>query len=69
MAEPLFDGKLRGDERVARVAMMMGYAGAIDAPIDFIERLLANAEREAYHFLIREISECARGEAARRAST
>lgn len=69
MAEPLFDGSLKSNERLEMVARMMGYAGAHDAPKDFMERLLIKAERHARDWLVREISECAMGERARRVST
>lgn len=66
MSQALFDGTLSGEERIEMVARLMGYAGATDAPRDFMERLLSKAEREAQRWLVSEIAECARGEAARR---
>lgn len=65
MSEALFDGTIRGEDRIRYVESMMGCAPGC-GPRDFIDRLLSKAEYRAHRWLLEEIAECMRGEAAHR---
>lgn len=61
----LFSGAVRGDDRIKAIINMMNHHPDefnSDVMRDFAASLLRKAEREAEHWLLREISECLRGE-------
>jgi hypothetical protein len=65
----LFDGGAKGDDRIKMVVRMLGYhEDEVQSEVmrHVASELLSKAEREADRWLQNEISECLRGESARR---